>query len=119
MRITPTPVGNTYLRDRREESQQDHPHTCGEYAVTSAYLASGSGSPPHLWGIPPSFSSSFIAKGITPTPVGNTFTTLFQRDVNKDHPHTCGEYYDGRSDLSLSLGITPTPVGNTQVGKSS
>ncbi|QCZ51896.1 Hypothetical protein SAC12_2335 [Levilactobacillus brevis] len=29
--ITPTPVGNTMNKKRKQNNTQDHPHTCGEY----------------------------------------------------------------------------------------
>ena len=98
VRITPTCVGNTHRHHLAKPVLQDHPHVCGEYAVTVVSYAHDLGSPPRVWGIPRLGYPVDLITG--------------------DHPHVCGEYgLEGGCGFAC-LGITPTCVGNTIVRKS-
>ena len=113
MRITPTPVGNTDGHVLAVAGAQDHPHTCGEYAVEKFGVEFEQGSPPHLWGILGGRKVGEQVRGITPTPVGNTQVRGLLKLIERDHPHTCGEYKSIVSGHPYEKRITPTPVGNT------
>ena len=85
-------MGNTLAHHRARITDEDHPHTCGEYSFQYVIEAPITGSPPHLWGIRITTVVSGVDDGITPTPVGNTGHSYTVIIVNQDHPHTCGEY---------------------------
>ena len=151
-RITPTCVGNTGSGSLLWRPSWDHPHVCGDTPHTSppacrplgspprvwghstpSSESNKSGSPPRVWGIrvlgPPRTGS----RGITPTCVGNTETSLATLFSLWDHPHVCGEYAGAVSSFPNATGspprvwgirlvpwwlddvhgITPTCVGNT------
>ena len=50
-RITPTYMGNTNRPYQYQWLGEDHPHIHGEYIGLDLTHVSGSGSPPHTWGI--------------------------------------------------------------------
>ena len=133
IRITPTCVGNTFVRNDSDNYLGDHPHLRGEYHML---ISSGPlllGSPPLAWGIPFLSTSSPKYLGITPTCVGNTYRRRGVCRGGQDHPHLRGEYWNlSRKIINLkgspplawgilrtkyaacpTLGITPTCVGNT------
>ncbi len=134
-RITPTYVGNTRVRYRRDCPTEDHPHLCGEYTPCEAACGACTGSPPPMWGIRVGPVLSLWIVGITPTYVGNTPSNGCSSPLQRDHPHLCGEYASWTSPADVSLGspppmwgilkqeglkhndgrITPTYVGNTGV----
>ena len=134
--ITPAHAGNTRTRRIRRMSWRDHPRTRGEYLISSAYLTSLVGSPPHTRGIHKMISIDTLGKGITPAHAGNTYSVLHCCRPDRDHPRTRGEYfafsliaslYSGspphtrgiRANInhySTSLGITPAHAGNTRSG---
>ena len=106
---------------------------CGEYKLFLLLVKCFLGSPPHVWGIPPSFCFPVFGSRITPTCVGNTIGFLLVTSAIEDHPHVCGEYRRlkiWRDNMKGSpprvwrilfskatqcgcAGITPTCVGNT------
>ncbi len=110
-----------------------HPHACGEYYRRIAAAVCCTGSPPRLWGIHPHIVELVKHWRFTPTPVGNTFTTLGWQPTCTVHPHACGEYVlavegtvtargspprlwgilQEAAQFVLGERFTPTPVGNT------
>ena len=71
-RFTPTPVGNTRGHSLEAVAISVHPHACGEYPRLCPPCCFGDGSPPRLWGIPPTTAPFPLHCRFTPTPVGNT-----------------------------------------------
>ena len=90
-------------------------------------------SPPHVWGILMESLPFWLPCRITPTRVGNTQALKPRNGQQRNHPHTCGEYFNDSRTVSDGLespphvwgihrggwlffcvyGITPTRVGNT------
>ena len=91
-RITPTCVGNTCRKNLQTFPAEDHPHLRGEYLEKYGYLTRKPGSPPLAWGIHNEKMYAWLAFGITPTCVGNTFFLTKKRGYKRDHPHLRGEY---------------------------
>jgi len=58
IRITPTCVGKTIVARSVVETNEDHPHVCGENTSASGKYTACLGSPPRVWGKPfyPEFS---------------------------------------------------------------
>ena len=132
---TPTHVGNTRYGTRKIIAFKKHPHTRGEYRVTSFSQELEAETPPHTWGILSGLDVCNPCPGNTPTHVGNTTAGEVKKDKIRKHPHTRGEYrlfrlveklaretpphtwgipsWMAASD-SLSRN-TPTHVGNTEL----
>ena len=74
VRITPAPAGKTMLCFWKSSLQKDHPRTCGENFSILKIHSHILGSPPHLRGKLPRFTSTTSISGITPAPAGKTAT---------------------------------------------
>ena len=70
--ITPTCVGNTYIKRRENVLLKDHPHLCGEHQDTIIAEWQEEGSPPPVWGTLDGLRLVTLFDRITPTCVGNT-----------------------------------------------
>ena len=72
-RISPAHAGNTMARATRRAMPADQPRTCGEYAPELVAVHAGSGSAPHMRGIPPGPAVPGSHLRISPAHAGNTF----------------------------------------------
>ncbi len=88
-----------------------HPHACGEHARLTR-LARLPGSPPRLWGIPPTWPQTAPPHGrFTPTPVGNTVSAPVRRPAATVHPHACGEHVRKWADWPIWCAVHPHACG--------
>ena len=71
------------------------------------------GSPPRVWGIRSSSNQGGRWGRFTPTRVGNTLNTEYDRGTWAVHPHACGEYSYDHTLTHPTMRFTPTRVGNT------
>ena len=93
---TPTCVGKTRARDKRQKSTQKHPHMRGEDRLQDKIVEQSTETPPHAWGRP-----------CTPYP---------KELVLRKHPHMRGEDLIMPPPPSFSARNTPTCVGKTSAG---
>ena len=89
--IIPTRVGTSCCKQVKHGRNQDHPHACGDKAVTQLYRSKDRGSSPRVWGQVIFGRQLQGNHRIIPTRVG-TRLDLMPRYINaKDHPHACGD----------------------------
>ena len=105
-RITPTYMGNTFVRLVGILMVKDHPHIHGEYQTDVAPSDNNQGSPPHTWGIPDEYEIRKDGDRITPTYMGNTSAVWPDCLAIWDHPHIHGEY---QKIIYLKISIIGSP----------
>ena len=88
---TPTCVGKTRARDKRQKSTQKHPHMRGEDQGKLPFFLFFSETPPHAWGRPAAGQDRRAVHGNTPTCVGKTGNNVSEPVHEWKHPHMRGE----------------------------
>ncbi len=109
--ITPTRVGKTCLPSRWHRVTPDHPHACGENAISLSSCLMAFGSPPRVWGKRVGDIVGVRANGITPTRVGKTGHGEAVKPGITDHPHACGENLPTPSSRRSDPGSPPRVWG--------
>ena len=91
VRIIPTRVGTSRRYSRMTLRMRDHPHACGDKALTVTRYPMKKGSSPRVWGQELPQNAGRGHKGIIPTRVGTrqNYHTVFTKV--RDHPHACGD----------------------------
>ena len=102
-RFTPTGVGKTKFAPANTIRYAVHPHRCGENAGGGSDWRRRGGSPPQVWGKPPTPPGQTATGRFTPTGVGKTLQCEPTTSIPKVHPHRCGEnpYPPGARDEQL------------------
>ena len=90
-RIIPTRVGTSGASRSTAIDMKDHPHACGDKMFSFLSFISYPGSSPRVWGQVRFASSTIAAPGIIPTRVGTRLVNAWWQNVEKDHPHACGD----------------------------
>ena len=84
-------VGTSKLRQSFVYTDKDHPHACGDKLSSYRALSPSSGSSPCVWGQETGTLSPLLRTGIIPMRVGTRTYLCRKADINKDHPHACGD----------------------------
>ena len=90
-RFTPTGVGKTSSAFYPPIRGAVHPHGCGENNPGTRGSIFHLGSPPRVWGKPPSGGTAGANRRFTPTGVGKTKSRIIPIGLIEVHPHGCGE----------------------------
>ena len=104
-------MGNTSLVLHLRRQKEDHPHIHGEYTTSRVLSVTGSGSPPHTWGIRDTWHAEDGKFRITPTYMGNTNRPYQYQWLGEDHPHIHGEYWKARLPARGQAGSPPHTWG--------
>ena len=133
--IIPTRVGTSCCKQVKHGRNQDHPHACGDKAVTQLYRSKDRGSSPRVWGQAMPILICSLFKRIIPTRVGTSCRKSDINKLSKDHPHACGDklLFSGNSHIKrgssprvwgqvlnapencIVLRIIPTRVGTSRI----
>ena len=97
--IIPMRVGTSFAFRTLPDSQGDHPHACGDKAVTQLYRSKDRGSSPCVWGQGAAGAAQRAVIRIIPMRVGTRTLGIFDSPHFGDHPHACGDKY-----LLITLG---------------
>ena len=111
--ITPACAGKTAPRHPCPGKNQDHPRMCGKDSMNSLYLASSSGSPPHVRERLLLRTNSLTADRITPACAGKTTHDIAVPQLFRDHPRMCGKDRPRSYPGSFFSRITPACAGKT------
>ena len=90
-RIIPTRVGTSSLWRKKKPIYEDHPHACGDKAVTAIGGVLLPGSSPRVWGQETEKWVEQNINRIIPTRVGTRCLNGIDKDGKQDHPHACGD----------------------------
>ena len=94
IRIIPTRVGTSYSCFCTWSTIWDHPHACGDKAISMPFGFAVVGSSPRVWGQEGLYSEQSEIPGIIPTRVGTSAVIDRSCSYDEDHPHACGDKYN-------------------------
>ena len=89
--IIPTRVGTSIISVSLALIARDHPHACGDKKADRRLFYNVWGSSPRVWGQVTVGFCYNATTGIIPTRVGIRCFLRIYIDINKDHPHACGD----------------------------
>ena len=89
--IIPTRVGTSVNQVSAYDSNEDHPHACGDKVIFRAGFRLAVGSSPRVWGQAGRIKKVFRCERIIPTRVGTRKGANDDTKKTKDHPHACGD----------------------------
>ena len=115
--IIPTRVGTSCCKQVKHGRNQDHPHACGDKAVTQLYRSKDRGSSPRVWGQAMPILICSLFKRIIPTRVGTSCRKSDINKLSKDHPHACGDKYRKWLIFPLTRGSSPRVWGQVIFGR--
>ena len=110
-RIIPAHAGNTTGITGFISGTQDHPRSCGEYALGHGTVKGFTGSSPLMRGIPHGLGAFFQCSRIIPAHAGNTLWFFCFIAASEDHPRLCGEYGENWPNRGEGLGSSPLMRG--------
>ena len=91
LRIIPTRVGTSLVREVCVVCFKDHPHACGDKQWVSYFLLLSLGSSPRVWGQARRCNKPCLQTRIIPTRVGTSDLLRLVLVISEDHPHACGD----------------------------
>ena len=91
LRIIPTRVGTSGIRDNACSRAKDHPHACGDKSACFKLAKSVVGSSPRVWGQDIKKAVACDCRRIIPTRVGTRPQRHGIHRRGRDHPHACGD----------------------------
>ena len=110
---TPTSVGKTNLFYNQENLSQKHPHERGEDHFRKTLQTSKAGNTPRAWGRRTGSQKSLSVGGNTPTSVGKTLDTVYERFSDSETPPRAWGRRRVLEWRQKQSGNTPTSVGKT------
>ncbi len=84
-------MGTSICRHLPTQHNKDHPHACGDKVKTYCVAYRAVGSSPRVWGQGSEFPTPQVRIRIIPTRVGTREIGLIMQNLEKDHPHACGD----------------------------
>ena len=110
-RITPAHAGKTFLGQRFDCFNEDHPRACGENRRRTFREWQRSGSPPRMRGKRNSLPCCNSRHRITPADAGKTHSSPHVPFMTRDHPRGCGENPYSIDFISTRIGSPPRMRG--------
>ena len=92
--IIPAHAGHTVTLFSICSRAWDHPRTCGAYNNVASISMPFQGSSPHMRGILILIDYFVFFDGIIPAHAGHTRQSCQEGPAYRDHPRTCGAYYN-------------------------
>ena len=113
--IIPTRVGTRKEKRKKERTDKDHPHACGDKRNTIKIDSGHTGSSPRVWGQDYDPLHKRSRSAIIPTRVGTRWYTAKLRAAESYHPHACGDKTIWTPQPKQAVGSSPRVWGQVLV----
>ena len=109
-------VGTSEPPQSLRQCKEDHPHACGDKLQEIRSPSNHLGSSPCVWGQAALCRLRTLLPGIIPMRVGTRDKDDTTTDINKDHPHACGDKQGIKQKIPNKKRIIPMRVGTSFQG---